>query len=768
MDCVSQIDDPKCRGVLVVDDDPGPRLKLLRCSGTMINMEADIQAGSIRMTTIRSLIIYTGIFFWACSSSADVHYVNISNSTPLYPFTNWISASTNIQTAIDAAVSNDVILVTNGTYSVSTDIVITNNVTLQSVNGRLSAILDGAHSTRVLQIRLPGGKVVGFTIRNGRTYGNAVEGGGAFIEGGVLEDCIISNSVLIAQGTSSGTGGNAYGGGVALRENGVIRNCSIINNSVTATGYYGSTVPGGSGLAYGGGVDVITGGQVENCVIISNSATGNGGNNVTPSWWAGTGLGAGGGCSIRNTGSIRNSLITNNVACGVGGWTTSHYNGSGGDGMGGGLYVIASGILSNCAILGNSAKGIGGDSTGGGGGGDGEARGGGVYTASPYYSALSPISFNSAIGVAGSGSAYTGDTWTYGGGVYSSATGTLGSARIEANKATWGGGVYATLSTIVAKCVVTNNVATTLGGGLYLLGGGVVDKCVVVDNQGNGIHFNTSGPLGILRNCEVIKNHGYGVYCVSTLISNSTICYNGAPGLYGTFIVENSILYFNTGDQYDYTGMDIPKFNYCCTFPKPFGIGIGNITNNPQFNNSTCNDFTLETNSPCIDSGNMTSAPDSDLSDIPRPLDGNADGIALPDIGAHEYLNPNADSDKDGIPDIWEQQYFKNALIANGSIDSDVDGMNNLQEYIAGTDPTNSVSVLEVTGVQLLPQGVKVDWVGGQSSWQYLESRQDLINTNESWLPVFTNSPPTTSTTNVTINFGSTNSVNFYRIRVER
>ena len=61
----------------------------------------------------------------------------------------------------------------------------------------------------------------------------------------------------------------------------------------------------------------------------------------------------------------------------------------------------------------------------------------------------------------------------------------------------------------------------------------------------------------------------------------------------------------------------------------------------------------------------------------------------------------NTDSDSDGIPDWWMMKYFghptgqagDNSLAAD---DADRDGMTNLQEYLAGTDPTNSDSVFRV------------------------------------------------------------------------
>lgn len=53
------------------------------------------------------------------------------------------------------------------------------------------------------------------------------------------------------------------------------------------------------------------------------------------------------------------------------------------------------------------------------------------------------------------------------------------------------------------------------------------------------------------------------------------------------------------------------------------------------------------------------------------------------------------DSDGDGLPDWWEMAKF-GSLGQNGSADPDGDGMSNLAEYLAGTDPNSALSVLKL------------------------------------------------------------------------
>lgn len=71
-----------------------------------------------------------------------------------------------------------------------------------------------------------------------------------------------------------------------------------------------------------------------------------------------------------------------------------------------------------------------------------------------------------------------------------------------------------------------------------------------------------------------------------------------------------------------------------------------------------------------------------------------------------EAIAPGEDSDSDGLPDVWEAQYFRaspSETIAqiivkyNGSANPDGDSASNLAEYIGGSDPTNVLSTPQDT-----------------------------------------------------------------------
>ena len=57
----------------------------------------------------------------------------------------------------------------------------------------------------------------------------------------------------------------------------------------------------------------------------------------------------------------------------------------------------------------------------------------------------------------------------------------------------------------------------------------------------------------------------------------------------------------------------------------------------------------------------------------------------------------HADADGDSVGDPWELQYgFSTNNTADGALDFDGDGASNQEEYVAGTNPTNSLSVLKI------------------------------------------------------------------------
>ncbi len=83
------------------------------------------------------------------------------------------------------------------------------------------------------------------------------------------------------------------------------------------------------------------------------------------------------------------------------------------------------------------------------------------------------------------------------------------------------------------------------------------------------------------------------------------------------------------------------------------------------------------------------------------------DGIAIDNITITGIL---PDTDGDGMPDAWERAYFSHPSNCVATLDADRDGLSNLGEYIAGTDPTNAVSVFSVTYFERMDDEYVIEW----------------------------------------------------------
>jgi hypothetical protein len=323
-----------------------------------------------------------------------------------------------------------------------------------------------------------------------------------------------------------------------------------------------------------------------------------------------------------------------------------------------------------------------------------------------------------------------------------------------------GGGILcASTVSVVSNCALVDNSAS-VGSGVYqgtltdcvLSGGGaaasILNRCILTNND-NAAYLSSlnncmvAGSTGWqavsycqLTNCVLTGNvrqtslHGILVNCVLTanvgtastgdLLLNCTVVGN-ADGLYDS-LAYNCIVYYNDaagGANYVNDNELKPNgLSYCCTTPlPPPGVGVGNITNAPLLVDLAGGDLHLQPASPCINSGqNSFVGTPSDLQAAPRIAGGAVD------IGAFEFPNPTS-----RISYAWLQQY---ALPMDGtadSVDADNDGMNTWQEWIAGTDPTNRLSVLKMLAPSNNLSGVTVSWQSVSGKSYYLQAGIDLM-----------------------------------------
>jgi hypothetical protein len=125
---------------------------------------------------------------------------------------------------------------------------------------------------------------------------------------------------------------------------------------------------------------------------------------------------------------------------------------------------------------------------------------------------------------------------------------------------------------------------------------------------------------------------------------------------------------------------------------------------------------------------------------------------------------------RDGIPDEWRLAHFGHIEPNAGDAsragdDSDGDGMINIDEYRADTQPTNAQSLLRLTDTFMDSDAPMISWQGGILATQKLEFL-DITAAHEGWQIIFTNLPPTPITN--TIYAPATNTAGWYRIKAGR
>lgn len=126
------------------------------------------------------------------------------------------------------------------------------------------------------------------------------------------------------------------------------------------------------------------------------------------------------------------------------------------------------------------------------------------------------------------------------------------------------------------------------------------------------------------------------------------------------------------------------------------------------------------------------------------------------------------DSNSNGLPDAWELTYF-GTLGVNPNADSDGDGMSNLQEYLAGTNPTDALSNLRIISISTLSFGstANLTWTSVSNRSYYVQEKLNL--TSPSWLDSGLGAIPPDFGTTTTRTIVDTNAPNrFYRVQAFR
>ena len=275
------------------------------------------------MKLVRKVLVcarLTCVFLLAQAAAAAEFFVSL-DGTHQPPFSDWGTAATNIQDAVDLAAAGSTVWVSNGVYQagwrtnyppgtvLKSRLVITNAVTVRSVDPDPAntvikgsrdpdTLSNGSNAVRCVYLR-GGASLIGFTVTNGATLVPPAEpalpddnhnGGGIFVyDSGTASNCIIAGNLAGAYGAGIHKGaafdceivGNRartdstqakFGGGGGASSS-ILSGCRLANN----LGHYGSASFYGaaSNSCFTGNGSSIASytTRLLNCLVVSNTSS---------------------------------------------------------------------------------------------------------------------------------------------------------------------------------------------------------------------------------------------------------------------------------------------------------------------------------------------------------------------------------------------------------------------------------------------------------------------------------------------------------------
>ncbi len=531
---------------------------------------------------------------WVVEEGFATHVA--TNGTHVYPYTNWVTAATNVAAAVAACPEGGTTWIGAGTWPLNRQVGIARRMTLAGAAAREQVVLDSGELCRVLMVNHAQALVHTLTLANGFDY----YGAGLELLAGTASNIVVANCYAT----------NMYGG-VNMGGSSVLRDSLVVSNRAPTAA----------------GIRAAANAQVINCQVWFNEADGQAAgiqleNNARAAGCDVRGnlvhLGPGGGLYLDQGGVAEACMVHSNAAStGVGaflnrggvvsnctfelGWAFFY---------GAGVWFSGGGLVTDCRIANNLAEGF-------------DKRGGGVIMNRGGQLRRSVVCSNRATRAAG---------------VYIQVAGDVTDCDIYGNRATTFeheglvktgsvAGVMVYGEGTVANSRIHHNVSAGHAGGAWIEAGGALRNCLVYGNQADGL----AGGVTVVMN-EDTETAGTIANC--TVVDNTAG--NAAGGVYFESGGEavNSIVQDNTAPtnaQYALDDGGVMKFS-CTTPDNPAFTAM--TTADPQFAGGATNNYRLTGASPCVNTGTnedwMAGATD---------FAGNSRVIGpRVDMGAYEYL----------------------------------------------------------------------------------------------------------------------------------